>query len=170
MVKAKDVVLTLGAIGAIIAYALFARRPPEPPPGESGGQVTIRLEMPAQGGFYGSPALPLDVTYTVSGTATGGSQPINMALGAEIFSTTLNTWVSAPGTAFTNVPLNTPQTLRRTLTPADLETLTGRSSGTFRIKATMTLINILGAFGFESGEATFDIAVPPTGTVGVGVT
>lgn len=175
MVKAKDVALTLGAIGAIITYALFARRPTEPPPGESSGQVSIRLEMPAYADFYGNPSLPTDVAAIMAGTATGGTQPIDMGVAFEVYSVSQSRWVNMGGSPplISNVPLNVPQTFTAgPFGPAQLETAVGQRTGNFRGRASMTLINAAGAFGFQSTEVAFTITeiIAPTGQVGINVT
>lgn len=109
--------------------------------------------------FHASPALPNDVTVTLTGSVTGGTPPVTMRLNIEIFDPRLGTFVVVSSQILQNIPLNSPQQLRKTYFPADLLSITGQSYGNFRAKGTMVLINEFAPLGipFQTPEAAFTL-------------
>lgn len=111
--------------------------------------------------IYASPALPNDVTFTVVGTVTGGSSPVDMAINIELFDPRTGGFTSGSGTVKRNVPLNVPQTFIDTFTKADLLVHTGKDTGTFRVRGNIILQNPLGKVSVTSPEISFNISPPP---------
>lgn len=165
--------ISLAGIGALAFFLTRAKAQPptEQPPVEGTGGGTIQLVLSQRAdSFFGSPALPNDVTVTLMGTVTGGSTPITMGLNIEFFDPRINTWVVINSLPVFNAALNVPQTLSKTYFPIDLASITGQSSGSFRVRGSMSLSNIIAPGGvlFLTPEKTFTVGQAPTGTVTVG--